>query len=61
LSEEQVKEGVSMQAEGRQLVETVGIVTSYAVEFTTYTAIHQAKKRQGMHRENIAWFGWAFA
>jgi hypothetical protein len=50
-----------MQAESRQLVETVGIVTSYAVEFTTYIAIHQAKKRQGMHRENIAWFGWAFA
>jgi|ERR1700722_9833636 len=29
----------SMQAEGEQLVETTGIATSYAVEFTTHTAI----------------------
>jgi len=31
--------GLSMQAEGGQLVEMIGIATSYAMEFTTHTAV----------------------
>ena len=47
-----------MQAEGVQLVETIGIATSYAMEFTTHTCRQVSEERQ--ERQETRWenFDW---
>ena len=46
-----------MQAEGGQLVETIGIATSYAMKFTTHTCRQVSEERQGTRWENFDWSG----